>query len=360
MWRKIFRVLGFLMGWSVVFAYIWYASRLTQAYQAKQRVSDVVITISEGGDTRQFSTSERIGMQMKRGGFDMSNKLVDSVDAVKIAEYIARNGYVKDVDVYITYSGTLHIDVTQHEPVMRLMCGGLNSYITKEGDIFRSPQGASYYLPVVTGSYKPLFASTYEGTAEEHLASLMKVEDDKLAKLGAEFAELRHERSECMNRKNDLRKSKRKKFLESKTSWEQRCVAIALDMEKCNKELKQLALKRTKLEARRSRIDVRKKKLQKSYDDFANLTTFVSSICEDSFWGAEVVQFVADTTSLGAISLRLVPRSGDFIIEFGTIDNGAEKLAKLEHFYEAGLSHIGWDKYRVVDVRYNKQVICTE
>ena len=100
--------------------------------------------------------------------------------------------------------------------------------------------------------------------------------------------------------------------------------------------------------------------MQKKYDDFVNLINFVTEVDNDSVWSAEVVQFVADTTSLGAISLRLVPRSGDFIIEFGTIDNGAEKLAKLEHFYEAGLSHIGWDKYRVVDVRYNKQVICTE
>ena len=102
------------------------------------------------------------------------------------------------------------------------------------------------------------------------------------------------------------------------------------------------------------------KKLQKNYDDFANLINFVSSIREDSFWGAEVVQFVADTTLLGAISLRLVPRSGNFVIEFGTLDDSAEKLEKLERFYDAGLSHIGWDKYRVVDVRYKKQVICTE
>ena len=360
MWRKIFRVLGFLLGWSVVFAYIWYASRLTQEHQTSCRVSDVVITMSDRDDTRQFSTSERIGEQLKRGGLKMKDRLVDSIDAVKISEYIARNGYVKSVDVYTTYSGTLHIDVKQHEPVMRLMCGGRNSYVTMEGDIFRSPKGAAYYLPVVTGSYKPLFASTYEGTTKAHLASLMKVENEKLAKLGTEFAALKQERSGCLYRKSELRKSKRKNLFESKKSWEQRCVAIALDMEVCDKELKQLALKRDKLEARKSVIEMRKKKLQKNYDDFANLINFVSSICEDSFWSAEVVQFVADTTSMGAISLRLVPRSGDFIIEFGTLDNGAEKLAKLEYFYDAGLSHIGWDKYRVVDVRYNKQVICTE
>ena len=37
-----------------------------------------------------------------------------------------------------------------------------------------------------------------------------------------------------------------------------------------------------------------------------------------------------------------------------------EKLEKLRNFYDTGLSHLGWDRYRIVDLRYKKQVICTE
>ena len=100
------------------------------------------------------------------------------------------------------------------------------------------------------------------------------------------------------------------------------------------------------------------KKLQKSYDDFMNLINFVSRVRNDEFWGAEVVQFVASTTPSGEISLRLVPRSGDFIIEFGTLADREEKLAKLQLFYDKGLSRIGWGVYKTIDVRYDKQVIC--
>ena len=360
MWRKILRLLGFLVGWGVVFAYIWYASTLTHEHREKLRVSDVVITMSDSDETRQFSTSERIGAQLKRGGLDMSGRLVDSVDAMKLSEYIARNSYVKGVNVYTTYSGVLHIDVKQHEPAMRFMCSGYNAYVTAEGELFRSPRGAACYLPVVTGGYKPLFASNYEGTLQENLASLMEVEDEKLVKFAGEFSALRKERRGCLERKKELKKELKRKIFESKDAWSHRKVGVSRDMAKCDDELKRLAQSRAKLEKRKSVVENRKKKLQKSYDDFANLINFVTSIREDSFWGAEVVQFVADTTSLGAISLRLVPRSGNFVIEFGTLENSAEKLEKLEHFYDAGLSHIGWDKYRVVDVRYKKQVICTE
>ena len=69
---------------------------------------------------------------------------------------------------------------------------------------------------------------------------------------------------------------------------------------------------------------------------------------------------MADTTSTGEISLRLIPRSGDFIIEFGTLANSDEKLDKLHKFYDKGLSRIGWEQCKVVDVRYDKQVICTK
>ena len=100
--------------------------------------------------------------------------------------------------------------------------------------------------------------------------------------------------------------------------------------------------------------------MQKSYDDFVNLINFVSQVEEHSFWGAEVVQFVADKNSLGEISLRLMPRSGDFVIEFGTLADGDAKLEKLEKFYDGGLVHIGWESFKIIDVRYDKQVICTK
>ena len=35
-----------------------------------------------------------------------------------------------------------------------------------------------------------------------------------------------------------------------------------------------------------------------------------------------------------------------------------EKLTKLYKFYDKGLPHVGWERYKVVDVRYDKQIIC--
>jgi cell division protein FtsQ len=131
-------------------------------------------------------------------------------------------------------------------------------------------------------------------------------------------------------------------------------------MKECEAELLAIKGKREQLKKRQQVVEQRKHKLYKRKAEFAKLIEFVADVGEDPFWSVEVVQFVADTTSMGDISLRLVPRSGDFIIEFGTLEKAKEKLAKLHDFYDDGLSHIGWDEFRCIDVRYDKQVICTK
>lgn len=360
MWRKILRVIGALIGWGVVFAYIFYASNLAMEHRRQQKVSEVVIVMSDSTETEQFASSGQIYRQLKSAGLKMEGEMVDSVDVTKIVERILRNGFVRDVDAYVTYSGEMHIDVKQHQPVVRLLCGGVDSYITEEGEIFRSPRGSAYYISIVTGGYRPMFSSTYEGTIASHYLSAIAKEDEQLTALGEEFSALKRERAKCREDLSGLKKSERRRFLESKESHEQRLVGVKQQQQECRKKLAKIDSRREALNRSKERVEVRKKKLQKKYDDFANLINFVTKVGEESFWSSEVVQFVADTISNGEITLRLVPRSGNFIIEFGTLEEAQAKLDKLEEFYDNGLSHLGWDRYKTIDVRYKKQVICTE
>ena len=360
MWRKIGRVVGAILGWGVVLAYILYASHLAQEHHAEQRVEEVVISISDSTATQLFVTSEQIGKQLKRGGFRFKEIAVDSIDAVKISDYIARNGFVQEANVYTTYSGKVYIDVKQHEPIVRLLCGGLNSYATPEGDIFISPRNSAYYATIVTGSYKPMFSADYEGNMLSHYTFMCDAENDKLLVLNKEFVATKQERGDCVGRKSELRKKSKKGIFESDEKHRQRKVGIEVEMKKCNEKLREIASKMAAIERQQQRVELRKKKLQKRYADFGNLINFVAQINDDSFWSAEIVQIVADTISTGDITLRLVPRSGDFVVEFGTLEDGDEKLSKLRNFYDNGLSHIGWSTYKKVDLRYDKQVICTE
>ena len=360
MLRKILRVVGFVLAVALIVAYICFASHLAQTHRAEQTISEIVISLSDSTATQQFASSEQIRKQLLRGEQKIENRLIDSVDVVRISDCIARNGYVRDVDVYITYSGKLYVDVKQHEPTLRLMCGGMNSYITEEYEIFRSPQRSAYYTAVVTGGYTPHFPRNYEGNVLDYYDEQLAKENLQLRKLAHKRDSLKRKQKNVEESKSKLRKKSSKSIFEREAQYNLRMIGVKQEMQRYNDTLALLTLERERVTKQTGVIGLRKKKLHKSCDDFTNLINFVTQIKNDSFWGAEIVQFVADVTTTGDVALRLVPRSGNFIIEFGTLDNYKEKLSKLQRFYDKGLSYIGWSEYKTIDVRYDKQVICTK
>jgi cell division protein FtsQ len=56
----------------------------------------------------------------------------------------------------------------------------------------------------------------------------------------------------------------------------------------------------------------------------------------------------------------LVPRIGNHLIELGRADNLDGKLDKLKRFYKEGLNKVGWNKYKTLNIEFDKQVICTK
>lgn len=326
MWRKIVEIFAVIVALALIVAYAIYASRLAEEHRAQQRVESVIITLSDSKGEGNFATSEQVYQKLEQGGYKIHGELIDSVDAVSISQYLSRDGYVSDVTAYVTYSGKMHINIEHHHPILRLMSGGMNAYITESGEVFCQPIESAYYASVITGNYMPHFAIGYEGNAKEYFNTLVEQESEKLRELGNELASVRVRR-----RAND-------------------------DPDKfADFDSMELQLKR-----RQQVCENFRKKIEKKSVDFANLINFVSKVNRDSFWSAEIVQFVADTTYMGEVSLRLIPRSGNFEIEFGTLNKSDEKLAKLRKFYANGLPYVGWERYKVVDVRYDKQIICRE
>jgi cell division protein FtsQ len=59
--------------------------------------------------------------------------------------------------------------------------------------------------------------------------------------------------------------------------------------------------------------------------------------------------------------LKLIPAVGEHTILLGKIENYnyVEKLDKLKIFYDNGLSKTGWDKYSVINLKYDHQVVGT-
>ena len=83
---------------------------------------------------------------------------------------------------------------------------------------------------------------------------------------------------------------------------------------------------------------------------------FVTYIVDHPFWNAQIEQiYVRDD-----LKIELVPRVSDAIIVLGTLDNYETKLDKLYKLYHKGFNIIGWNKYKVIDLQYKDQIVCSK
>ncbi len=84
-----------------------------------------------------------------------------------------------------------------------------------------------------------------------------------------------------------------------------------------------------------------------------NVTTIAQYLNNHSFWSAQIAQI--DITP--AQTFELIPVIGSHVIRIGTANNLAEKMDRLFIFYKQVAVKTGFDKYAVIDVQYNGQVI---
>lgn len=57
---------------------------------------------------------------------------------------------------------------------------------------------------------------------------------------------------------------------------------------------------------------------------------------------------------------ELIPKIGNYIIKIGEPVDIGDQFTKLDYLYREGFSRIGWDNYKIVDLRYRNQVVCTK
>lgn len=87
----------------------------------------------------------------------------------------------------------------------------------------------------------------------------------------------------------------------------------------------------------------------------AKIVSLVKTIEADSFWNAQVEQ-IAMTPDM---EFEIYPVLGTHKIVFGDTAMATRKFENLFGFYKNILNKIGWDKYQVLDARFNDQVVAS-
>jgi cell division protein FtsQ len=91
----------------------------------------------------------------------------------------------------------------------------------------------------------------------------------------------------------------------------------------------------------------------KEWEDVLKLSVYMR---ESDFWQSQIVQLYRNRNG----DFELIPRVGAHQIIFGDADDIEVKFNKLKTLYEEGLKYEGWNKYEIINLKYNNQVICTK
>ncbi len=350
--------------WCAIAAYIIYASVAVRAQRKAQVVDRVAIEIVDSSATANLVTRPMVERWIAQSKIRTVGQAIDSVSLSQIESYILANGFVDEVKCYTTHSGVLRIKLSQLRPSLRIMLDSYNCYVTSEGYVFGRPPLSSRYSSVVTGDYNPLFRAGYTGyiediyksDCEEIAAEIHRIEVKNIYPLYAERVKLREALREVNSRYINRRFGQsRKEFDEEVIELKERNRNDRAKFTRAIYEVNQ------KIESERSKqkvYDAKQKKLDKKYQDFINLITFVDVVENDKFWSSEIVQIVASESTNGDLRLELIPRSGDHTIIFGRLTDIETKLSNAKTFYKRVLASQGWQEFKSINVEYKNQIVC--
>lgn len=363
--QRIGRYLLPALLWSLVVAYVGYALSLVRADRAARRIERLRIEVSDSTARGSLVKAAEVHRQIAESGLFRGTKAADSVDLTAIEQLIRRNGFVEGVEASFSQEGELRVRLSQRTPLIRLRLEGVDGYVTDAGYLFSTPPRSALYVPVVSGNYRLPVPMGYTGLVRDHI-------DHRLWQIDTLIRSL--ERSKypyfAAERQNDrdlrevrrMRTSKRWWRFESDEEFEHRVEELRAQKAALRKKYRyrgrqiQASIDRITEEQEMQRRE--QKKLEKKYEDFLKLLTFVEYLEEDEFWGSEVVELIASTAPSGALELTLIPRSGRFAVRFGRIEAVEAKFEKLMRFYRRGLATEGWGRYSEVDIRFRGQVVC--
>lgn len=105
-----------------------------------------------------------------------------------------------------------------------------------------------------------------------------------------------------------------------------------------------------------SQDSIRKKDSILYRSTIVNLFNVARYIINNKFLKVQIEQVYVDKSG----EFELYPRVGNHIIVFGNADDIEKKFERLQIFYKYGLSKTGWDKYNIINIKYQNQVVCSK
>ena len=225
------------------------------------------ISIVDASDNYFIEEDEVLTRLQNKGVYIIGEQLIN-IDRDELENQIGHHPTIKNVEIYYDHFGTLSIDLTQRNPIVRVINENRESYyIDEEGYLMPLSDNFTAHVLIANGNINEAYNS---------------------------------------NNKHKL----------------------MLDNDSIKNSSKLLR----------------------------EIYTLANFIVSDEFWDAQIEQIYFNQKG----EIEIIPRVGTHIIILGSIENYQNKFTKLKAVYENGFKKNGWNNYRIINLKYKNQVICTK
>ena len=334
---------------------LWAAAAARRARKART-VARMEIEVVDSTSQGHLVSAAMVRGWISDSGIPTIGTAVDEVDLSGIETLIARNGFVDEAVAYVDYGAVLHIGISQRKPLLRLLTDGMNAYVTSEGYVFAAPRASSLYVPVVPGLLYGRREAAYRRAAAGDRTAHRTTGAGEISLLPPRDRERpRHRRAPpdadqaALVAAGELRGVRRPR---QGAAGEEGAAAARLPLPEPGDPRADRGDRRA-AGGRAAGAKKIGKKLRRFHE--------TPYLCENRR-GRRFLEVGSGADRGSDDPQRRIgggaPRSGRFTILFGRLDDIGGKVDKLLRFYRSGLSSIGWDEYRTIDVRYRNQVVC--
>lgn len=111
---------------------------------------DVILKQVEGAE--EFMGIEDVKQELHRKGFKLEGQRIDTIDVGQIERSLRENPLFSDVEVYITTSGRMQVEVSQKKALFLVQQGKNSYYVSSERGVIPMNPNYAVYVPIVTGT----------------------------------------------------------------------------------------------------------------------------------------------------------------------------------------------------------------
>ena len=150
MLRKILTYIGWFLLVAIFGSYFFFASMLKTKGRADDLCTKVEVTILDSTINR-FVSEDEVKEIIASSELKVMDKAITEIDPYALETLLDKRSAIKFSDIAIDREGTLHVEITQRRPLLRIQGDEGGFYVDESCYIFPLVKSFTSYVPIVTG-----------------------------------------------------------------------------------------------------------------------------------------------------------------------------------------------------------------